>query len=260
MNHSYALTIFLFSISGIALGQCEKNKYQMGYASFSPYMYKGEMGKVTGLDYELTQAVFKIAGCRIDFVHMPWARIIIQIQEGKLDMTGLASKTAEREQYAIFSDSYRYEEGRLLIRKNETQKWPLKTLGNVVNFNMRIGTIIGAWQGKEFAKLMDNNNFKKLIINVADHSDRYAMLLSNRIDALLSDRLYMLSEIRKKGLMEQVELHPYIVRKTPVHYMFSKKTVPVKDVELINQALNKFMNTEHYKQLFLVELKNSKTP
>ncbi|WP_163832864.1 substrate-binding periplasmic protein [Spartinivicinus ruber] len=240
-------------VTSTAFGQCEKSLYRMGYASFSPYMYKNDTGEVTGLDYKLTQSVFKLANCKVEFVHMPWARIIALIKDGKLDMTGFASKTVEREQFALFSNFYRYEERRLIIRKGEAKKWPLKSLADVIGLNMRLGTLIGTWQGKEFHELIKNDQFKAQVTNVADYSDRYAMLLLNRIDALLSDKLFMLSEVRKKGLVEQVEIHPYIVEKTPVHYMFSMKTVPIKDVELINQSLKKFIETEDYKQLFLME-------
>ena len=93
-------------------------------------------------------------------------------------------------------------------------------------------------------------DFKNLIVNVSQLSDRFSMLLSGRVDAILHDKIYLSSLAEKRGFREKVDFLPFVVNDAPVHFMFSKKTTPIEDLALINQKLKAFKKTPKYKALF----------
>lgn len=213
-------------------------------------MYTAEDSKVKGLDIELVKKVFEQAGCTIKLVNMPWSRIVKGLKNGLPDVALVASKTKERSMYAYFSLPYRNEQMRFMIRKNEASKWPIQSLHDVMKFKMRIAVVWDNWFGGEFAKLKENKEFKKLISNVTEDSDRFSMLLSNRADAVLHDKIYLKAMAQKLGKLSEVDFLPFVVNDAPVHFMFSKKTTPQDDLALINQKLKEFKKTPEYESLF----------
>ncbi|WP_163832939.1 substrate-binding periplasmic protein [Spartinivicinus ruber] len=244
------LGIFLTLFKPAFLWACIKEGYVVGYSEFFPFTYTASSGEVVGLDAELVKAVFEQAGCTFDFVNMPWSRMIKGLKHGVPDVVLVASKTTERSMYAYFSLPYRNEQMRFMIRKNEAQRWPIERLQDVIKFKMRTAVVLENWFGKEFAKLKDNKEFKKLIIGVTEDADRFSMLMSYRVDAVLHDKIYLMSMAEKLDKKSEVSFLPFVVNDAPVHFMFSKKTTPQEDLAMINQKLNEFKKTKKYKTLY----------
>ncbi|WP_163837010.1 substrate-binding periplasmic protein [Spartinivicinus ruber] len=222
----------------------------IGYSEFFPFMYTTEGSEVKGLDIKLVRKVFEKAGCKIELVNMPWSRIVMGLKNGVPDVALVASKTKERSMYAYFSVPYRNEQMRFMIRKNEAPKWPIQSLQDVIKYKMRIAVVLSNWFGEEFDELKKNKEFKSLISGVTEVSNRFSMLSLKRIDAILHDKVYLTAMAKKLGKYDDIEFLPFVVNDDPVHFMFSKKTTPKTDLELINQMLKEFKKTPEYRELF----------
>lgn len=245
------LVISITLLNYTELFACTKTSYVVGYSEFFPFMYEaGNAEEVKGLDIWLVKKVFEKAGCTARFVNMPWARMVKGIKNGVPDVVLVASKTEERSRYAYFSLPYRNEQMRFMVRKNEIQRWPLKKLEDVIKYKMRIAVIMDNWFGEKFSKLKENNEFKQLIFNVTEDSDRFSMLLSNRADAVLHDQIYLKAMAERLGEKDKIDFLPLAVNDAPVHFMFSKKTTPQEDLAIINIKLKDFKTSSEYKALF----------
>lgn len=79
---------------------------------------------------------------------------------------------------------------------------------------------------------------------------RFDLLMQDRVKAVLHERLYLLDAIEKNNLADKVVLHPYVINNEPVYFMFSRKSVPMEDIELINKSLGEIKRSTYYKELY----------
>ena len=85
-----------------------------------PYVYSKPNSAPTGLDLELTQAIFREAGCALQLLpELPTARRQRQFEQGALDVLLAASDMAERRKIARFSIPYRTESVSLFVRTED---------------------------------------------------------------------------------------------------------------------------------------------
>lgn len=246
------LLLVSFGLSGsLVLAQCQKKMFLIAWNGYEPFLYQNENKEVTGLDTIVIKNVFDRAGCKYQFIEMPWKRSLLEIKQGNLDMLPTASITDERKKYALFSDEYRDEEYRIIIRKGEAKEWPLKKLSDIVSLKMRILVELGAWLGDEYNAARKKENFEQLLLKMplVDHR-ALKMLLASHVDGLIMEPPTAKFKAMELGNLDRIDVHPYIVNADPVYFMFSKKTVSPKDIEKINKALLEYKNTAEYKALY----------
>ncbi|WP_163834031.1 substrate-binding periplasmic protein [Spartinivicinus ruber] len=241
----------LFSGVQMARGdQCLKPNYMMAWTELPPYMMKNPQGKVVGLDIRFIKAVFKQLNCPLTLVQLPWKRSLYEVQKGRVDFLGLASRVAEREQFAYYSTAYRLEQIRIAVRRGEVKRWEIAKLEDLIGLNMRLNVQLGAWYGPAYAKAIQQKKFKALVYADIDNDKQMFRLLNNRADGVVQDVVYFdyFTTIHdKKG---QVELLPFVVHNNPVHFIFSKASIAQADFTKINGAIKKVKRTPLYQQLY----------
>ena len=79
---------------------CEKT---VRWNNDPPYSSRNAQGVVTGFYVELLQKALQKMGCSTKLVEMPWARALIELEAGRLDILPGALKTEERNRFALFS-------------------------------------------------------------------------------------------------------------------------------------------------------------
>ena len=52
----------------------------------APYAFKGADGQPAGIAVDLAAAALKTLHCQTSFVEMPWARALLELQAGRLDL------------------------------------------------------------------------------------------------------------------------------------------------------------------------------
>lgn len=243
--------LFLTYYSSLSLAQCQKKLFVIAWNHYEPFLYQGKNKQVTGLDTLVVKEVFKRAGCNYRFIEMPWKRSLVEIKQGNLDMLPTASITDERKQFALFSESYRDEEYRIVIRKGEAKRWPLGKILDMVSLEMRVSMELGAWLGVEFDKASKNEKFSRLILQMPLIDDSaLKMLIANHVDGIMMEPPTANFKAKKFQIIDKIEIHPYVVNADPVYFMFSKKSVVSSDVDIINRALLEYKKTADYKKIY----------
>ncbi|MBX2805960.1 MAG: transporter substrate-binding domain-containing protein [Hyphomicrobiales bacterium] len=224
-----------------------------GWSAWPPFSYVDTVRGVQqwhGLDVELLNAVAKEAGYRIEADAVAWDQHLRDIETGRRDIAVGASRTPQRETYAMFSIPLRYETMVLVVPRGKSASLPANTPEELVAKIRQTGFRLGVGQGATYSSkavqtfLANPENSDQIVsirptppANVLEH-DLLEALLDGRIDGYLSDRITTGQVILAKDAMGQVEPHPVKVR-GPLHLMFSKAAVEPEVVERFNQAIRR---------------------
>jgi polar amino acid transport system substrate-binding protein len=215
---------------------------RMGWEPYAPYTFADKEGNPTGIDVDLIEAVAKDAGCEVTFRQLPWARMLLELENGVIDATSSTSKTPERELFAYFSEPYREAEMAVFVRGGEAAKYPLEDLSSIPGAGFKLGVIAGYYYGLEFAELMEDPKFAAQIDGAADYETNIRKLLNGRIDGLLVDDVGVaIGEAKALGVEDRIERHPVRIAGDDLHFMFSRKTIDPATFEAINASLAKMI-------------------
>ena len=244
-----SLTTLLLLCAQSAWSDCSLSS---SWEPWEPYQF--ELGNnVTGLDNDIVKAVFEKAGCAVKFVKRPWARTLIEVESGTVDLTPGASALEERKKYANFSDPYRDELMVLMVRKGESAKYPLTKLEDIKSIKFSLGIVRDYFYSEDFKTALLSPNFKARVSEVSDDDTNLKKLVAGRIDGLLIDKYAGPYLAKKQGFGDQVEIHPVKVDSNNngnnVHLMFSKKSVPVETIDKINAALQALRASGEYDKI-----------
>ena len=88
---------------------------------YPPFTYRDSGGNFTGFDIEAARWIADREGFDVEFVAVPWGKILAALQEGTIDMiySGIAI-TPERQKYANFTTSYLTVNASIAIRQGST--------------------------------------------------------------------------------------------------------------------------------------------
>ena len=215
----------------------EKRTFTIGWEPWDPYAFINDQKVLTGLDVELVTMIVNKMGSEISYKQLPWKRHLAYVERGQIDLAAGASKTPEREAYALFSDGYRQESTVLFVLKGGIAKYPFKQLSDITNSKFQLGVTNGYFYGDTFAELLKDKNFKKHVQGVASDSINIKKTLKQRVDGFLGDIYAGVAALKEAGVREQFEIHPVAVSSADVYIMFSKKTSTPDDVKLFNQTM-----------------------
>lgn len=241
LKYFFYLSIFIL-VNFCAFAQnnfpCTKT-LKIGWEQWEPFHMKIN-GKLVGMEIELMNAIVEETGCKVEFVEIPWARALISLQQGELDLLMAASKNADREEKYKFTNTYVTNSYVLFVRKGESIKYPFVHFKELMNRKIKIGILRGNVYGKEIDPFIkDPANKNIFYINSLD-SLNYQMINANRVDAAIADLYSGTHVIKSLGLNNKLETHPNVISEPdPCHYMFNKST-PDAIIQAFDKALNKF--------------------
>jgi polar amino acid transport system substrate-binding protein len=200
---------------------------------------------------DIVRHLAEAMGCEPQFREMPWARILLEIENGTVDVTTSTSWTAGRSEWAHFSVPYRRGEMAVYVRKGMGTSLPLAMLADVKTGNLRLGVIVGYHYGEEFARLVQDPAFADHVEGAVDYENNITKLVHGRVDAyLVEDVGVMIAEARSLGVQDQVERHPLRLPSEELHFMFSKKTISAEQVSAVDGEIQR-MKTDGRLQTIL---------
>jgi polar amino acid transport system substrate-binding protein len=215
---------------------------RMGWEPYAIYTFADQDGNPSGVDIELIKAVAKDVGCEVTFRQLPWARMVLELENGVIDATSSTSRTPERELFAYFSEPYREAEMAVFVRRGEAGNYVLEDLSSIPGTGFRLGVISAYYYGPEFAELMKDPRFAAQVDGAADYETNIRKLLHGRIDGLLVDDAGVaLGEAKSLGVEDRIERHPVRIAGDNLHFMFSRKSVDPATFAAINASLAKMI-------------------
>lgn len=211
----------------------------MGWDPYEPYQFAGPDGVVAGLDVELVTEMATQAGCTLSFVEKDWAGLIADLRSGAINVLAGASKVAERESFALFSQPYRQETFSLYVRAGESDRWQAGSLAELVSGEqrMRVGITDGYVYGAEVEQLLDDGALNKQFISAPFSEAHAAHLMENSIDGMLEDPFVASAMISRKRLSDDIVRARFQIKAGEVSLMFSKASVVPETVARFDAAL-----------------------
>ena len=220
----------------------------LGMDAWEPYQYVTVGNTPAGLDVELVQAVVATMGCQLDVVQGSWLELLALLKDGQIDFVLGASKTAERESFAYFSEPYRKERFQLYVR-NEHANLPYKDINAFVSAGHKVGVVNEYYYGDEVAALYADETQRDKFVGAIISELNMARLLDEEIDGLLEDSFVGASILRRKGLDKYIQPHSISLGNSDVFVMFSKASVSEQQLQQFNQGLQQLHANGMYNQL-----------
>ncbi|MGB5622833.1 MAG: transporter substrate-binding domain-containing protein [Gammaproteobacteria bacterium] len=222
----------------------------MGWDPWEPYHYMDPKGNLQGLDVELVRAMSAEAGCSVSFERDNWASLLGRIRSGDIDLISGATRTPERDEFAMFSSPYRIEEFGLFVRRGDTEVMATDSLSAMLAAGMKIGVTDAYLYGSEVEALQDNPTFAQQFIIAEVGETNATRLLDGVIDAYLEDVIVGTSIVRRRGLEDDVELHPLAAAGgSEVRLMFSQASVSPEVVARFDSALTRLRESGRYAEI-----------
>ena len=95
----------LFALAGGSATADADCRLRVGWEPYAIYTYADESGKVSGADIDLMREIGRELGCEITFKEAPWTRVLLEVENGTIDVSTSTSRTPEREKFAWFSNN-----------------------------------------------------------------------------------------------------------------------------------------------------------
>lgn len=202
-----------------------------------PYQMVSEAGEAGGVDLEVARGLLQAIGCQAEFVAVGWPRALPLLERGMIDMLPGASYSPERADYALFSAPYRRERYALYVRSGQTGAFPLTSLADVGVQRFHLALNADALYGPEVAALLADPLFRAQVTLIKG-VEQPLLVTIGRVDGYLLDTGTASSYNGSVSRAEQLERHPAVtIDNGPVHFMFSRLTVPDQLAVLISQRI-----------------------
>ncbi len=208
---------------------------------------------VSGMDIELINAIAAKIGINIEYNQDSWYQDQLDIQSGNADMTAGATYTTERSNYAYFSKPYRLEELSLFIIEPLAKKLNFQNVNELTAqirlFNLQLGIVKSTVYGDpKFTDFLYNEKNQDIIRIYQNNMELINGIIKKEIDGFISDRIVGAVNILGRTIDRNI-LEVSLNIKTPLHLMFSKKTVSLNIVEQFNFAIDDFLASNEYKKI-----------
>ncbi len=227
-----------------------------GWYLWEPYQFnKAISGEfvLTGMDVELVKSIAKRVGVEMKYQQIDWGVHQEELREGTRDIAAGATFTQSRSEFVYFSIPYRYEENSLFILQDNNKNLNFKSISEFLAQVRLQNFVIGVTKGFIYADpqinlfISDQAN-QDIIRQYSNDVESLENLLKGEIDGFMSDRVVGAAAIlnnKAASFVKEVQLNI----KTPIHLMFSKKSVPLELVDKFNQEIKLFENSSEYKKI-----------
>nr|BFD64969.1 transporter substrate-binding domain-containing protein [Bdellovibrio sp. HM001] len=240
------VAFMLMWVGAVSEASVKETVVKICYSSHAPYTYK-ENGAMRGIDVEMISLIFPKLSLKAEYHEMPWARCLLKIRSGGMDATTNAVKTAERGEFAIFSEPYVSVSPGLYVLWNRRDLQQIKGLDDFSKkSSLKVGVIRNAEYGPDFktlsSKLRDKSEF---IINTSDETN-FKMLNLERIDIVLTMDHLASWEIDHQGIRNLVVRLNLKLAPAEYHILVSKKSKIKHLIPAINSRIGEMRRNGEY--------------
>lgn len=201
------------------------------FESYPPYEFVEE-GAVKGVDADMIKAVCAKLGISPKFEETPWKRAVSDVKDGKVDAIFSLYVNDERREFLHFPEKGLSREKNILVSKK----------GGGVNIEKLAdldGKTVGVVSEYSYGDAFDN--YKGATRDESANAEMLLKKLENdRIPVVVVNELVYKSLGKKLGLLDKLEVQPFVVSDEPMYVAFSKaKGDGAKDMaEAFSKAIN----------------------
>ena len=244
----------------MASSQCaesfSKNKLLGGWYLWEPYQFNKITSSgynLTGMDIDLVKSIAKKVGVDIIYDQVDWKKHQEDLGSGVRDIAAGATYTANRAEYVYFSIPYRFEENSLFTLTDSNKTLEFKSISGFLAQVRLQNYILGVTEGFIYADpqinlFISDQTTQDIVKKYTNDVEALNALMKGEIDGFISDRVVGAAAIlnnKTNSAVKEVQLNI----KTPIHLMFSKKSVPIELVDKFNNEIKEFSVSEEYKKI-----------
>lgn len=231
--------MYLYSSPAVsAESVCEMSVF---WEDWKPYIYMID-GELSGPEYHYMKALSDMVNCRFNFVEQPWSRALLNLKRHDIDMVYGASYKKQREQFAIFSLPYRYEEF-VFVSLDKMESNPFSFAhwlrnGLKAQSTRKIGIIREFYYGEKLEPILTSQSFGHKVYATRSDDELLKMLVHKRIDGFIVEQIVAESMLEKQPYL--YIQHIIEAKAEPMYFMFSKDLNRniIKSINQAIQALN----------------------
>lgn len=255
------IVLFLFFSAGLkkvfaVSGYTHHQVLRGGWYWYEPYQYlnkKTDKNSLVGLDIQITKEIAKELDAELSIKELDWHRHIKNIETGEADFAAGATYSEQRAQFAYFSIPYRYEENSFFVHRNEEKYYQFKDvsalLAELEKKRDKVGVVEGfIYADKRINEWIKDPNNKDLVVFAKEDRENVSRLRQREIMGFFSDRISGSTAVWRAAAGEDITEIKLGV-KTPIHFIFSKKTVDKETVEQVNRAIIKIKEGKQYGEI-----------
>jgi polar amino acid transport system substrate-binding protein len=221
----------------------------MATGQWEPYAYYDAQNNFTGIDADMTRAIFKEAGCvLVELGTKPAVRNLALFEKGEIDLMTGASINAERLKLAHFSVPYRDETIGLFALADGAGKY--STIRSFQDFLGRPLTLLApkaGWYGAAYEQQIERLRRSQRLSQFLDYSQGIRMLAAGRANFILGDAAGIEHAAARQGV--KVQPLPFWLVQSRVHLMFSRATIGQDDVQRIDAAIARLQRRGVFEQI-----------
>jgi polar amino acid transport system substrate-binding protein len=215
----------------------------------APYAFRGLDGELKGLHVDTVRAALKRMGCVAQFLERPWARALVELEEGHLDILPGVLRRPEREVYAYFSRPVNRSPNVLFMRKAAAEKYKITKLADVLGTSFRLGAQMGVAYGPSFEALQKDPRFTALLTPFTARRGAWQMMDMDRLDGLIADEITGLLELQELGLSSVIVKTPLVTTAEPGMFALSKKSLSPQFAAEFDRALEAMVKDGELRQI-----------
>lgn len=190
-----------------------------------PYAMRLADGKLAGLNVELVEQTLSRMGCRVRWLELPWARALVELEAGRLDVLPGGFRRPEREAFAYFVAQHDLSRNRLFVRQADRARLGnASRLSEVLQPETRLGVQIGVVYGPEYAELMTQPAFRARLTQATTRRSLWQMLDMGRVDGVLASEATARWELAQEGLHQRIVATDVTLSNEPAYVLVSKRS------------------------------------
>ena len=242
----YRLVAVLFCFIAFNSYSCQLDVRLEQYA---PESQKNKSNNWFGVDIELTQALLTEAQCRYSILEISWARALVMLAHGELDMMLNVSKTSEREKSYYFIGPIRNEV--IVFATYKNSNYVLTSIDDIIKLDKPIAIQRNAYYGEAIEYLLQHEKHHKMFINVTDNETKLKLLKRGRISGFLEARRNIIHGVKSDNNFKGVWFSNLEIHNNPVYFALSKKSINLELKQKISQSFEHLVTEGKIEQIVL---------
>lgn len=221
--------LFILCVLVIESVFTEDTKLIAGYDIAKPFHYL-ENGKLIGIDIEILESVIDKTGYTIEYIELPWARTLLNVEKGQVDIAIGAGFNESRTQWGYYSLPYKHINHWLYTKKEHFDH--ITSIDDFLNSGLILGIIIGWGYPIEIKLEISKELYKDQLVKGKNIEQLLKLLELGRIDGLIA-----IPEMLDQPLVPRAKY------KEDLYFIFSKSSVKPDYVAEFNNALLILINS-----------------
>lgn len=176
--------------------------YSITTEYWPPFRIKDENGQIAGIDREIMDEVGKRLGVKFVWHQRPWVRCLAEIESGMADIVTGIAKTAEREEYTLYSSDFYSELKPAFYTHDKSLAKQIKTYRDLY------GVSIGYTRGSAYFERFDSDDALNKKAGV-DERQLIDMVTAERWDAFVGTDTQVEYDLKRLDLVDSIHKVQY---------------------------------------------------